>query len=170
MAKQLMFSQEARQQILNGITKLTDAVKTTMGPTGHNVIIQKSFGAPRVTKDGVSVSKEIELPQPFENMGAKLVNQVASKTSDVVGDGTTAATILAEAIFREGSKLVLAGANPMAVKRGIDMAVKAAVEAIKNLSTKVRSNDDLAKVATISAVECPRTTSWKSSLSRLVSS
>ena len=151
MAKQLMFSQEARQQILNGISKLTDAVKTTMGPTGRNVILQKSFGAPRVTKDGVSVSKEIELPQPFENMGAKLVNQVATKTSDVVGDGTTAATILAEAIFREGSKLVLAGANPMAVKRGIDLAVKAAVAAIGNLSIKVRSNDDLAKVATISA-------------------
>ena len=151
MAKQLMFSQEARQQILKGISKLADAVRTTMGPAGHNVIMQKAFGAPRVTKDGVSVSKEIELPQPFENMGAKLVNQVASKTSDVVGDGTTAATILAEAIFREGSKLVLAGANPMAVKRGIDIAVRAAVEGIKQLSIKVRSNDDLAKVATISA-------------------
>jgi chaperonin GroEL len=115
------------------------------------VILQKSFGSPRVTKDGVSVSKEIELPQPFENMGAKLINQVASKTSDEVGDGTTAATVLAEAIFREGYRAVSAGANPMALKRGIDMAVGAAVGAIKDISIKVRSNDDLAKVATISA-------------------
>jgi len=151
MAKQMMFSQEARQQIREGLTKLANAVKITMGPTGRNVILQKSYGSPRVTKDGVSVSKEVELPQPFENMGAKLINQVASKTSDDVGDGTTAATVLAEAIFREGYKNVSAGANPMAVKRGIDMAVAAAVESIKALSIKVRSNDDLAKVATISA-------------------
>jgi chaperonin GroEL len=151
MAKQLMFSQEARQQIREGLTKLASAVKITMGPTGRNVILQKSFGAPRVTKDGVSVSKEVELPQPFENMGAKLINQVASKTSDDVGDGTTAATVLAEAIFREGCRTVSVGASPMAVKRGIDIAVAAAVDAIKNLSIKVRSNDDLAKVATISA-------------------
>jgi len=151
MAKQLMFSQEARQQVLEGVSKLADAVRVTMGPTGRNVMLQKSFGAPRITKDGVSVSKEIELPQPFQNMGAKLMNQVASKTSDVVGDGTTAATVLAEAIFREGSKVVLAGANAVAVKRGIDLAVSAAVEAIKSQSIKVRSNDDLAKVATISA-------------------
>ena len=122
MAKQMMFSQEARQQILEGLSKLANAVKITMGPTGRNVIMQKSFGAPRVTKEGVSVSKEIELPQPFENMGAKLINQVASKTSDAVGDGTTAATVLAEAIFREGYKTVSAGASPMAVKRGIDRA------------------------------------------------
>ena len=151
MAKQMMFSQEARQQILEGLSKLTKAVKVTMGPTGRHVILQKSFGAPRVTKDGVSVSKEVELPDPFENIGAKLINQVASKTSDVVGDGTTAATVLAEAIFREGFKNASAGANPMAVKRGIDMAVLAAVESISSLSTKVRSNDDLAKIATISA-------------------
>ncbi len=151
MAKQMMFSQEARQQVLEGLSKLADAVKVTMGPTGRNVILQKSFGAPRVTKDGVSVSKEIELPQPFENMGAKLINQVASKTSDEVGDGTTAATVLAEAIFREGFKAVSAGANPMAVKRGIDIAVSAAVESIKDMSIKIRSNDDLARVATISA-------------------
>jgi len=136
MAKQMMFSQDARHQILEGLSKLADAVKVTMGPTGRNVILQKSFGSPRVTKDGVSVSKEVELPQPFENMGAKLINQVASKTSDEVGDGTTAATVLAEAIFREGFKAASSGANPMAIKRGID---------------KVRSNDDLAKVATISA-------------------
>ncbi len=151
MPKQLMFSQEARQQILAGLTKLADAVRVTMGPTGHNVILQKSFGAPRITKDGVTVSKEIELPQPFENMGAKLINQVASKTSDEVGDGTTAATVLAEAIFRQGYKSVSAGVNPMALKRGIEQAVVAAVEAIKNLAVKVRSNDDLAKIATISA-------------------
>lgn len=151
MPKQLMFSQQARQQMLEGVSKLAGAVKITMGPTGRNVIMQKSYGAPRITKDGVSVSKEVELAQPFENMGAKLINQVASKTSDVVGDGTTAATVLAEAIFREGYKLVSAGANAMAVKRGIDKAVAAAVEAIKNLAVKVRGNDDLAKIATISA-------------------
>ena len=151
MAKQMMFSQDARQEILDGVTKLTNAVRVTMGPTGRNVIIQKSYGAPRITKDGVSVSKEVELPCPFENMGAKLINQVATKTSDEVGDGTTAATVLAEAIFREGFKSVSAGVNAMAIKRGIDIAVRAAVAAIENLSTKVKSNDDLAKIATISA-------------------
>ncbi len=151
MPKQLMFSQEARQQMLEGVSKLANAVKITMGPTGRNVIMQKSYGAPRITKDGVSVSKEVELAHPFENMGAKLINQVANKTSDVVGDGTTAATVLAEAIFREGYKLVSAGANSMAVKRGIDKAVIAAVDAIKSMATKVRGNDDLAKIATISA-------------------
>ncbi len=151
MAKQIMFSQEARGQILEGLSRLADAVKVTMGPTGRNVMLQKSFGAPRITKDGVSVSKEVELPEPFANMGAKLINQVASKTSDAVGDGTTAATVLAEAIFREGLKAVTAGINAMAVKRGIDLAVSAAIESIKDLSTKVRSNDDLAKIATISA-------------------
>ncbi len=151
MAKQMMFSQDAKREILEGLGKLARAVKVTMGPTGRNVMLQKSFGAPRATKDGVSVSKEVELPSPFENMGAKLINQVATKTSDMVGDGTTAATVLAEAIFREGYKTVAAGANPMAVKRGIEKAVIAAVESIKELSVKVRSNDDLAKVATISA-------------------
>lgn len=151
MAKQMMFSQDAKREILEGLGKLARAVKVTMGPTGRNVMLQKSFGAPRATKDGVSVSKEVELPSPFENMGAKLINQVATKTADVVGDGTTAATVLAEAIFREGYKTVAAGANPMAVKRGIELAVIAAVDAIKDLSVKVRSNDDLAKVATISA-------------------
>ncbi len=151
MSKQMLFSQEARQQVLEGISKLAGAVKVTMGPVGRNVILQKSFGAPRITKDGVTVSKEVELTQPFENMGAKLINQVANKTSDEVGDGTTAATVLAEAIFREGYKAVSSGANPMAIKRGIEKAVAAAVDAIKGMSTKVRSNDDLAKVATISA-------------------
>jgi chaperonin GroEL len=151
MPKQLMFSQPAREEILEGMKKLADAVRVTMGPTGRNVLLQKSYGSPRVTKDGVTVSKEVELPEPFENMGAKLINQVASKTSDVVGDGTTAATVLADAIYREGFKAVTAGINPMALKRGIDRAVTLAVAQIKSLSTKVRSNDDLAKVATISA-------------------
>jgi chaperonin GroEL len=117
MAKQMMFQEAARQQILEGMTKLAAAVKVTLGPTGRNVILQKSFGAPRITKDGVTVSKEIELPDAFQNMGAKMVNEVASKTSDIVGDGTTTATVLAEAIYREGLKNVTAGANPMALAR-----------------------------------------------------
>jgi len=151
MAKQMMFSQDSRQQILEGLSKLAGAVKITMGPTGRNVILQKSFGAPRITKDGVTVSKEVDLPQPFENMGAKLINQVASKTSDIVGDGTTTATVLAESIFSEGFKFVTAGVNPMALKRGIDDAVVVAVESIKKLSRKVKSTEDLARVASISA-------------------
>ncbi|GMU37243.1 MAG: chaperonin GroEL [Phycisphaerae bacterium] len=151
MPKQMMFSQDARQQILEGVSKLAAAVKITMGPTGRNVLLQKSYGSPRVTKDGVTVAKEVELPDNFQNMGAKMINQVASKTSDVVGDGTTTATVLAEAIYREGLKHVTAGANPMALKRGIDLAVAAAVESIAKQSVKVKGNDDLAKVATISA-------------------
>ena len=151
MSKQLMFSHSALENLHEGVSKLAQAVKVTMGPNGGNVILQKSFGSPRVTKDGVSVSKEIELPQPFENIGAKLINQVASKTSDEVGDGTTTATVLAEAIFQEGLKAVSSGADPMALKRGIDLAVRAAVGSIGNLSIKVRSNDDLARVATIAS-------------------
>jgi len=151
MAKQLMFDDAARQQILEGLSKLSATVKVTMGPTGRNVILQKSFGSPRVTKDGVTVSKEIELAEPFQNMGAKMVNEVASKTSDVAGDGTTTATVLAEAIYREGLKNVTAGANPMALKRGIDMAVAAAVESIGSQAVKVKGKDDIAKVGTISA-------------------
>ncbi len=151
MPKQMMFSQDARQQILEGLTKLADAVRVTMGPTGRNVILQKSFGAPRVTKDGVSVSKEVELPHPFQNIGAKLINQVASKTSDEVGDGTTTATILSEAIFREGFRAASSGAHPMAIKRGIDKAVAAAVACLEEMAVKVKSNDDLAKVATLAA-------------------
>jgi len=150
-SKQMMFSQDARQQFLEGLGKLAHAVKVTMGPAGHNVVMQKSWGAPRITKDGVTVSKEVELPQPFENMGAKMINEVASKTSDSVGDGTTTATVLAEAIFREGLKLVTAGVNPTALKRGIDKAVQAAVASIKSQSKKVTSSDEIAKVATISA-------------------
>ena len=150
MAKQMMFEDTARQQILEGVSKLAAAVKVTLGPTGRNVILHKSFGSPRITKDGVTVSKEIELPEPFQNMGAKMLNEVASKTSDTVGDGTTTAAVLAEAIYREGLKNVTAGANPMALKRGIDMAVKAAVESIKAQAVKVKG-DDIAKVGTISA-------------------
>ncbi len=150
-AKQLMYSDRARSEILAGVRKLSRAVASTLGPVGHNVLLQKSWGAPRITKDGVTVSKEIELPEPFQNMGAKLVNEVASKTSDVAGDGTTTATILAEAIFAEGLKNVTAGAAPMALKRGIDEAVKIAVESIKTQSIKVRGKDDIAKVGTISA-------------------
>jgi chaperonin GroEL len=151
MAKQMMFDDAARAHLKQGLSILSSAVKVTLGPTGRNVMLQKSFGSPRITKDGVSVSKEIELPEPFKNMGAKMVNQVASKTSDVVGDGTTTATVLAEAIYGEGIKNVTAGANPMAIKRGIDNAVKVVVEFIASQSKKVKGHDDIAKVATISA-------------------
>ncbi len=150
-AKQLMYSDRARQEMLAGVRKLSRTVKVTLGPVGHNVLLQKSWGSPRVTKDGVTVSKEIELAEPFQNMGAKLVNEVASKTSDAAGDGTTTATVLAEAIFAEGLKNVTAGAAPMALKRGIDAAVQVAVEEIKKQAIKVRGKDDIAKVATISA-------------------
>ncbi|NLX05216.1 MAG: chaperonin GroEL [Phycisphaerae bacterium] len=150
MAKQMKFSQEAHAAVAKGVSKLASAVKVTMGPTGRNVVLQKSFGSPRITKDGVTVSKEIELPDPFENMGAKMVNEAASKTSDVAGDGTTTATVLAEAIYLEGLKMVTAGANPMLIKRGIDKAVAAAVEAIQAQSTKVKG-EAIKQVATISA-------------------
>ncbi len=150
-AKQLMYSDRARQEMLVGVRKLTKAVASTLGPVGRNVLMQKSWGAPRITKDGVTVSKEIELPEPFQNMGAKLVNEVASKTSDIAGDGTTTATVLAEAIFAEGLKNVTAGAAPMALKRGIDAAVAIVVDEIKKQSIKVRGKDDIGKVATISA-------------------
>jgi len=150
-AKQLMYSDRARQEMLAGVRRLAKAVASTLGPVGRNVLLQKSWGAPRITKDGVTVSKEIELAEPFQNMGAKLVNEVASKTSDLAGDGTTTATVLAEAIFSEGLKNVTAGANPTALKRGIDAAVQIAVEEIKKQAVKVRGKDDIAKVATISA-------------------
>ncbi|MFQ5805715.1 MAG: chaperonin GroEL [Phycisphaerae bacterium] len=150
-AKQLMYDQHARAQILEGVRKLTRTVKCTLGPVGHNVLLHKSWGSPRVTKDGVTVAKEIELPEPFQNMGAKLVNEVASKTSDVAGDGTPTATILAEAICAEGLKNVTAGANPMALKRGIDAAVDVVVKSIAAQSVEVGGKSDIAKVATISA-------------------
>ncbi len=150
-AKELKFNVAARNSILQGVNTLADAVKVTLGPKGRNVVIEKSFGAPTVTKDGVTVAKEIELEDRFENMGAQMVREVASKTSDVAGDGTTTATVLAQAIFREGSKVVAAGANPMDVKRGVDKAVEAAVEALKKLSTPTKGKKDIAQVGTISA-------------------
>ena len=151
MAKQIIYSQDARQAILKGVNKLADAVKVTLGPKGRNVILEKKFGAPTITKDGVTVAKEIELPDPLENMGAQMVKEVASKTSDVAGDGTTTATVLAQAIYREGLKMVASGANPMDLKRGIDLAVTEAVKAIEKLSKQVDSNEEIAFVGTISA-------------------
>ena len=150
-AKQLKYGEDARAAILKGVDKLADAVKTTLGPKGRNVVLDKKFGAPTITKDGVSVAKEIELEDPYENMGAQMVREVASKTSDVAGDGTTTATVLAQAIYREGVKNVAAGANPMSIKRGIDKAVVAAVEAIKSQATPTRDHKKIAQVATISA-------------------
>ena len=149
--KQLKYGSNARQACLIGIQKLSDAVKVTLGPAGRNVILDKKFGSPTITKDGVTVAKEIELPDPFENMGAQMVREVASKTSDVAGDGTTTATILAEAIFREGMKVVTAGANATEVKRGIDKAVEAVVDAIGKMAKKVKDHQEIAQVATISA-------------------
>src|SRR5947207_12822138 len=136
MAKQLLYTDDARKKLLSGADKLARAVGITLGPTGRNVILDKSFGGPTVTKDGVTVAKEIDLPDPFENMGTKLVNAVAQKTSDVDGDGTTTATILALSLYAEGLRNITAGANPMAVKRGIDRAVDAAVEALEGMSKK----------------------------------
>ena len=148
-AKQMKYEGDARQAILSGVSKLTKAVATTLGPSGRNVIIDKKFGSPQITKDGVTVAKEIELPDPFENMGAQMVREVASKTNDVAGDGTTTATILGEAIYREGLKNVTAGANPQAIKRGIDKAAAAATEAIAKLAKKVSTSDEIAQVATV---------------------
>jgi chaperonin GroEL len=150
-SKQMMFATQARTEIGAGLSKLARAVKATLGPRGKNVILQKSYGSPRITKDGVTVSKEIELPQPFENMGAKLVNMVASKTGDVAGDGTTTATVLAEAIYLEGLRYVTIGVNPVQVQRGILRAAEVAAEAITALSKKVKGREDYKRVATISA-------------------
>lgn len=155
MAKQLMFDDTARAQLKEGLSQLAAAVKITLGPTGRNVILNKSWGSPKVTKDGVSVSKEIDLPDPFQNMGAKMVNQVASKTSDLVGDGTTTSTVLTEAIYVGGLRHVTAGANPMALQRGINKAAAVAAEFIKSVSVPVKGHDDIAKVATISANNDP---------------
>jgi len=150
-AKQMLYENDARAAMLAGVSKLAAAVKVTLGPTGRNVLLQKSFGSPKVTKDGVTVSKEIELPHAFENMGAKMANQVASKTNDVAGDGTTTAVVFAEAIMAEGLKNVAAGAHPMAVKRGVDLAVAAAVDSIASQARKVKDNSDLQKVATVAS-------------------
>ena len=151
MAKQLMFDDAARAKMLAGVDKLANAVAITMGPTGRNVIISKSFGGPSVTKDGVTVSKEIELEDPFENMGAKLVHEVADKTSSIAGDGTTTATILARAILKEGTRNVVAGSNAQAVRRGIEKAVEAAKEALDAMSKSVSSKEEIAQIGAISA-------------------
>lgn len=151
MAKQIIFDADARDAMLRGVEKLSNAVKVTLGPKGRNVILDKKFGSPSVTKDGVSVAKEIELEDAFENMGAQMVKEVASKTSDIAGDGTTTATVLAEAIYREGLKNVTAGANPMSLKRGIDKAVEALVKDLGRLSKKIKTSEEVAQVGTISA-------------------
>src|SRR5918997_1622113 len=140
MAKQINYSEDARRALLRGVNQLADAVKVTLGPKGRNVVLDKKFGSPTITKDGVSVAKEIDLKDPVENLGARMVREVASKTSDIAGDGTTTATVLAQAIIREGSKNVAAGANPMALKRGIDRAVEAIVEELNTLSRTVSGN------------------------------
>src|SRR5262244_1201001 len=150
MAKHIVHGEESRQAILRGVNLLADAVKVTLGPKGRNVVIEKKFGSPTITKDGVTVAKEIELKDSLENMGAQMVREVASKTSDVAGDGTTTATVLAQAIYREGVKTVAAGASPMALKRGIEKSVEVAVEEVKKLSKPVRG-EAIAQVGTISA-------------------
>ncbi|MDX2154938.1 MAG: TCP-1/cpn60 chaperonin family protein, partial [Hyphomicrobiaceae bacterium] len=150
-AKDVKFSIDARDRMMRGVDILANAVKVTLGPKGRNVVIEKSFGAPRTTKDGVTVAKEIELEDKFENMGAQMVREVASKTNDAAGDGTTTATVLAQAIVREGLKSVAAGMNPMDLKRGIDKAVTVVVEQIKASSKKVKNSEEIAQVGTISA-------------------
>src|ERR687898_2371050 len=150
-AKEVRFSGDARQRMLRGVDILADAVKVTLGPKGRNVVLDKSFGAPRITKDGVTVAKEIELADKFENMGAQMVREVASKTNDLAGDGTTTATVLAASILREGAKLVAAGMNPMDLKRGIDLGVAAVVKEIQARSKKVKSSAEVAQVGTIAA-------------------
>ena len=150
-AKEVKFGVDARDRMLRGVDILANAVKVTLGPKGRNVVLDKSFGAPRITKDGVTVAKEIELEDKFENMGAQMVREVASKTSDIAGDGTTTATVLAAAIVKEGAKSVAAGMNPMDLKRGIDLAVGAVIEDIKKRAKKVASSSEVAQVGTISA-------------------
>ena len=150
-AKQLLFDEAARQAILRGVSKLSKAVVATLGPKGRNVVIDKKFGSPTVTKDGVTVAKEIELEDPYENMGAQMVREVASKTSDIAGDGTTTATLLAEAIYREGLKFVTAGANPIGIQRGINKAVEAAVAHLDKISKKVKDKEEIKQVAAVSA-------------------
>src|SRR6201992_2484352 len=151
MAKQLNFDEAARQALLRGVQKLARAVKATLGPSGRNVILEKKFGSPTITKDGVTVAKEIELPDPYENMGAQLIKEVSSKTSDVAGDGTTTATVLAEAIYSEGLRNVTAGANPTSLQRGINKAVEAIVKELEKISRKVSDRTEIAQVATVSA-------------------
>src|SRR6202167_4495512 len=150
-AKQIAFDQEAREAMRRGIAKLARAVKVTLGPKGRNVILQKSFGSPTVTKDGVTVAKEIELEDKYENMGARMVKDVASKTSDVAGDGTTTATVLAEAIYNEGLRAVVSGVNPMLMKRGMEKAVEDIVERVKKMSIPVKNKKDMEAVATVAS-------------------
>src|SRR6266850_5382722 len=150
-AKEILYGQDARERLLRGVDQLARAVRVTLGPRGRNVMIEKSWGAPTITKDGVTVAKEIDLADPFENLGAQMVREVASKTSDVAGDGTTTATVLAQAIFREGAKLVAAGMNAMDLKRGIDKAVAVLVESLAKQTKKTRSSEEIAQVGTISA-------------------
>src|SRR5471032_425083 len=151
MAKQIVYGEQSRQAILRGVNQLADAVKVTLGPKGRNVVLDKKFGSPTITKDGVTVAKEIELEDPYENMGAQMVREVASKTSDIAGDGTTTATVLAESIYREGLKNVTAGANPTSLQRGISQAVEAIVADLKKMSKAVKDRAEIAAVATISA-------------------
>ncbi|MGH7263380.1 MAG: chaperonin GroEL, partial [Candidatus Rokuibacteriota bacterium] len=151
MPKQLLFREEARAALLRGVNIMSHAVKATLGPKGRNVVIDKKFGSPTITKDGVTVAKEIELKDPYENMGAQMIKEVASKTSDVAGDGTTTATVLAQAIFREGLKNVTAGANPMGLKRGIEQAVEKVVEDLKKMSKTTKDKKEIAQVASIAA-------------------
>src|SRR5436309_4736597 len=151
MAKQIVTGENSRQAILRGVNSLADAVKITLGPKGRNAVIEKKFGAPVITKDGVTVAKEIELQDPLENLGAQMVREVASKTSDIARDGTTTATVLAQAIFREGLRNVTAGANPMGLKRGIEAAVEAVTDELKKLSKSTKDKKEIAQVATIAS-------------------
>src|SRR5512134_2114928 len=151
MAKEVKYDQEARAKLLAGVNGLANAVRVTLGPKGRNVVIEKSWGSPTVTKDGVTVAKNVELEDKFENMGAQMVKEVATKTSDVAGDGTTTATVLARAIFTEGAKMVAAGHDPMTIKRGIDRAVTRAVEELKSMSKSTKGREEIAQVGTVSA-------------------
>ena len=151
MAKQIKYGEDARKKLLNGVNQLADTVKVTLGPKGRNVVLDKNYGAPLITNDGVTIAKEIELEDPFENMGARLVKEVSTKTNDVAGDGTTTATVLAQSMIKEGVKNVAAGGDPMAIKRGIDKAVNVAVDGLKEISSPVNGKEDIARVASISA-------------------
>ncbi|MGM9669940.1 MAG: TCP-1/cpn60 chaperonin family protein, partial [Faecousia sp.] len=151
MAKMIVYGEEARRKLQSGIDQLADTVKVTLGPKGRNVVLGKKYGAPLITNDGVTIAKEVELEDPFENMGAQLIREVATKTNDVAGDGTTTATLLAQAITREGLKNLSAGANPMVMRKGIEKAVKVAVDAIKEHSVSVNGSDDIARVGTVSS-------------------
>ena len=151
MAKMILYNEEGRRALQRGVDKLADAVRVTLGPKGRNVVLDKKFGAPTITNDGVTIAKEIELEDPYENMGAQLVKEVATKTHDVAGDGTTSGTVLAQAMIREGLKNVTSGANPMFIKRGIEAAVKAVVDELKTISIPIKGKEEIASVATISA-------------------